>query len=585
MAGLRGLQFVSYLGLGVIAQCLSLSAQADSCTPLKREQIYNDCNSVGLPAGTKLISVKDTPFCAAGSGQNGNDDTAAIQSALNAALVCRMPLYFPAGYYFVTQSLYLAGHSQGYQRSNPTYPGKARRTGAEIYGTAMSMVVGQLTEPFPVLDATGLNWGKIHDLTVWANFSPFGSAGKATTAILLGVPGTPSAEGDNAMTGCNVTLERVAAHAISPAMYAVVNVGSDAMRMVKSQLAGPNAMVLSASNVTGITSKYNSPLIGDTSGSNPYQNGTMAQIYDSNFLSDTGGTTGLWIDGFDAVSIMTSYFNTSGTSTSAIQVTAANNVARTNSLHLFNVRQETNGNSSPLVYFLDLQSGVHTEHGDISGVAHVKSGAYVHIAPGASLSSYRINLAIDGGLPLIDGDVSSDGSHQVGDLINSVVVSPQNTNGTPSFLGSGSAANTLVSYNGPPWFAPLGAFSSVSQKNQTLLGTVSLSSVAPSPPGGRGLQYVSQGLHNGPGQTRTYFVAWHTPLADPQHTVINCELIENAPATPPTGFNSASVIANTGLSKPGPLFGKTAAGFTVNITNSDLNSDRSGELDCMAISQ
>lgn len=575
----------NYVSLGLLLPLsLNLSflgwpsaAWAGPCAALTSEQTYTSCP---LP-DSHFISVKDSPFCATGAGAaqaspKKNDDTFAIQSALNAALACRVPLYFPPGYYYVTKSLYLAGHSTN----------GAWRSGAEIYGTSMSFIEGLLSEPYPVFDATGLDWGKIHDLSISVNSTPWWNVGKATTGILLGVPQKAlSTANESAMTGCNVTLEKVSVSASYPAVAAVINAGSDAMRVIKSQFTGPTSMVLSATNVTGVLSKFSSPLLAD--GVSAYQNGTMSQIYDSNFISTTG--TGLWIDGFDAVSLQTSYFNTGGTSTSAIRVTAQAEhsgyiEARTNSLYINNVRQEPNGNTAPLMYFLDLQPGVHTEHGAISGVSHVTKGAYVHLSAGSSMNSYDLNFLGDNNAPIFDGDLDSSRNHQVGTLLNSTI---RTFGGLPSFLGAGSVANSLTAYYGPPWNAPDGAFSSIVQQNQTILGTVALTSIEPNPPGGRGLQYLVLDLHNGPGQTRTYNVNWPSPLADPQHTAINCEVVDNVAGTNATAYNAPSPPPGSGsfLAKQGSIFGKTSTGFTINVSNSDPALDHWGELDCMAISK
>ena len=423
--------------LGIFAT-IPLTASA-ACVRPTSEVTYATCPLSGL---TEII-VTNAPFCAGGGVNGSSDDTYAIQNALNAGLACRLPVYFPAGYYYVSKSILLNGHP-----ANSTQ----WQEGALVHGAGLlSIITGTLTQSYPVIDATGYNYGKIQDLSVIA-------AGQATTALLLGVPGT------SGTSGGTVTLDRASFG--GGTIAAAINLGSDLMRVVGCSFNGPTGLIISAANFLGVKSQFNSPLVADSA--NAYQNGTIARVTDSNFGATTGSD--IWIDGMDSVSLSSNYFHVGGSGTSGIKVTAQKTstgyVARGDSLYVFNSRLEVS-TTAPASYFLDLSPGVNTQKGTITGVPQVTGlGAYIHLPAGSGMDGYDLNFSTDNAFPLIDGDIVG-GVHQVGAQTNSVINAP----GVTGYLGAGSSANTLIAYYGKYWSYPAGAFNSIVSGNLSFMGT------------------------------------------------------------------------------------------------------------------
>jgi hypothetical protein len=107
-----------------------------------------------------VVNVKDPTYGALGNGTH--DDTAAIQSAINAANTSGATLYFPAGQYRVSQLTLLSGTIlQGV--SSGSYPGNDSISGVSVLERIASTNLDVLLVP------DGNNYGRIRDLAIDGN--------------------------------------------------------------------------------------------------------------------------------------------------------------------------------------------------------------------------------------------------------------------------------------------------------------------------------------------------------------------------------------------------------------------------------
>jgi len=535
------------------------SAAYSSCTPPTTEQIYTTCPE----PNASVISVTDSPFCASAQGDAAHDATVAFQSALNAAQVCEVPVNVPSGYYFISQSLHLAGDEPS---TVTPYPVELSGYGGN------ANVEGALTENYPLIDATGCENCKIHDLYLTAN--PPSLGGIASATILLGATSPNN-------LGNNVVLYNLFIESNAPAVASLVNEGSDRMDLRNSGGNGPNEIIISAANIAGVNSKFN-VLVANTSSA--YQTPISASLEDDEFGSAGYSSsapnglpldgTGIWMDDITSLSLQSVYVNSANNSSSAIKMTAqkdANNnyIITNDTLYMDDFREEPNGLAAgQTLHAIDIEPGVDTQHGFISGVldAAGTNGSYIYLPVGAKMDSYKVNAGIGNAFPLIAGDIDSNGNQQVGVVVNSEFNAP----GVAGFLGAGSEANKLIAYYGKPWTYPPGAFASIINGDSDVLGPgVTLTSIDSNNGGGGGLIYQNTGANVAPGQNRDYTVAFPTALNNPTHTVVNCEVIDT---------NSPPCLVKFGVGA------KTANGITVTVKNT-CTVQATGTINCTEISQ
>lgn len=186
-----------------------------------------------------VLSVKDSAFNAKGDGLS--DDTAACQAAINTAKAAGKSLFWPAGTYLITKSLDCTFADNPSANFIMFGEGKQR-----------SIILGNLSERFPIIDYTGNSRGELRDLQVTSRRA----TSQASAAFLSAKPALGGSRG-NTVTVRDCILS-VPQSGNAAAIVGAVFYNTDLSKLINSECYGPGGATMGFGKSAHILSKYQS---------------------------------------------------------------------------------------------------------------------------------------------------------------------------------------------------------------------------------------------------------------------------------------------------------------------------------------
>lgn len=291
-------------------------------------------------------------------GDGITDDTNSLQSAINAARALRKSLLLPAGNYLVTRSL------------NCTFADESLASTWLIgEGLGLTSIIGNLDEPFPILDMSGNTRGGIRNLAIIAR------TGKASCCVYSAKPSKGGNLG-NLFTVDRCLLELFATGQGAINQAALVYYNTDLSLVRDSEIYGPRAFVGGFNKPKYIRSKY------QTDPDRP--DSTMLKLENSIFNAWAGPA--VEFTGGASISLDNCYLAAVGNGYQAIlQVSGEGG----KSVYARNIRIE---NQSTFQGLSAIRLLAPSNQGDISGALETGPSDFSIDASHAPMSAYRLNV-------------------------------------------------------------------------------------------------------------------------------------------------------------------------------------------------
>jgi len=294
-------------------------------------------------------------------GDGTTNDTTAIQAAIDAAKTNGKRVHFPAGTYLVTSSLdcTFASGTAGLILSGD--------------GRTKSIIYGNLTEEYPIIDFTGNTRGQLEGLKILGH-----DDGKATACLLCAKPAAGGGQGNNvSLRDCHLEIP------VDDDTYAdtaLVVYNSDLTRIENSEVYGPAGASFGFGKSAAVDSKYQTlSAVTDS---------TMFWISDTIFNSDSGPA--LKYTGGAAIDLRGCYFALVGTGSSDVILVDSTTTDSGNSVYAYGIRVENQSAATAVnaIHFADKTLGGH-----ISGHLETDSiGILIYIDSGMEMFRYDINV-------------------------------------------------------------------------------------------------------------------------------------------------------------------------------------------------